>query len=304
MSDRLTTERALTLLLRDREARACALGTIRLDKRALRTWLPRLGKSLSRVTKQDVETLLAARLEEVSSSSVARELSSLRSLYRVLIDAGLVAADPTQRLRVSIGAQRRLVLSQAEVARVLTEASRPPSARRSDEVCRALGLRNRATLELLYALAVRASEVCALQLVDLDLAGRSVFVRRVKGGGAACLPLPAAVIPHLEHYVADARPVLLRGRDEANGRLLVSERGRPLTATHLLRLVRRIAARVGVDAHPHAFRRSVATHLVLSGAALPAVQRLLGHKRLDTTQRYVGVAFEELRASVETLDRS
>ena len=254
------------------------------------------------MTTADVEALLAARLGEVRPASVARELSSLRALCRILLERGELAVDPTAGLRVQIGAQRQLLLSLDQVRLLLAEASRPPRVRRSPELQRALGLRNRAALELLYALGVRASEACDLRLLDLDLAQRSLGVQRVKRGPAGVLPLPEAVVSHLERYLAQARPALLRRRDEAGGALLVNERGRRLTPNHLLRLVRGIASRVEVDAYTHAFRRAVATHLVANGAALPAVQSLLGHKSLDTTQRYVAVSPDELRAAVETLE--
>ena len=117
----------------------------------------------------------------------------------------------------------------------------------------------------------------------------------------SALPLPESLVPHLECYVSEARPELLEIRDEAKGLLLVNERGRALHSRDVWRTVNKVARRTGIDAHPHALRRSVATHLVRDGASLPAVQELLGHRRIDTTQRYVGVEPEELRAAVERL---
>jgi integrase/recombinase XerC len=248
---------------------------------------------------------MAERLAEVKPSTAARELSTLRGLYATLIEAGLVAVDPTEGLSVSVGdSQRRLVLSEETVGRLLAESSRPPAARRSAEVCAALALRNRAAVELLYGLGLRAAEACGARLLDLDLSQRSLLARRVKGGPWQSLPLTAALVPHLERYVVKGRPALLAGQGgSCGGALLVGERGHALTPKHLQRLVARIAARAGAWAHPHALRRSVATHLVRRGASLPAVQRLLGHKSLDTTQRYVAVSADDLRAAVETLDR-
>jgi len=196
---------------------------------------------------------------------------------------------------------RRLILGEEEVERLLAEASRPVKLRRSTKRSDAIALRNRALLELLYSLGLRAGEVVKLRLLDLDLAGRSIFARRVKGGRGAALPLPENLVPHLESYVSKARPELLEVGDEAQGILLVNERGRALHNRDVWRTVNKVAKRAGIDAHPHALRRSVATHLVRDGASLPAVQKLLGHKRLDTTQRYVGVEVEELRAAVDGL---
>ncbi|MGE0709336.1 MAG: tyrosine-type recombinase/integrase [Planctomycetota bacterium] len=302
MSERLTTEGACARLLRWRQAGGYSARVTHQEQRALRRLLPRLGKALGRVTRDDVERLLAARLERAKPATVARELLNVRALYRVLLEEELVRHDPTAGLRVKIGAQRQLVISAEGVQRLLVEASRVPRARRSPSTCEALALRNRVLLELLYGLGVRAAEACGLCLVDLDLAARTLRVARVKRGKPAALPLAEALVPHLARYLAAGRPVLLQGRDLSEGRLLVNERGRPLTVNHLERLVARVAARAGVEAHPHALRRTLATHLVREGAALPAVQSLLGHRRLNSTQRYVGPDLTDLRTAVESLD--
>ncbi len=303
MSSRLTESRALALLLRWRRAGAYAEATIKLEQRTLPRLLPRLGTSLTRATRSDMETLLATRLGEVKPSSVARELTALRGLYRVLVEEGLVSADPTAGLSVATPRSLGFVIPRSGVKRLLAEASRIPKAKRSLEVCRAIALRNRALIELLYSLGLRASEACRARLLDLDLADASLMVRRAKRGKPARLPLPPASIPHLETYLSEGRPRLIRNRDQAKGCILANERGKPLTVNHLARLVFRIAKRAEVEAHPHALRRSVATHLIHGGASLPAVQSLLGHRSLNTTQAYVGVNMEDLRAAVETLDR-
>lgn len=298
---RLTTERALALLLKHRQAESLAKGTVAREQAALRRLLPALGKPLSRVTRQDVEALLASRLEVARPATVLIDLASLRQLFGALVQAGELERDPTQGLSVRVGEQRQLHLSREEVRRLLDEASRAPKARRSQGVCRALALRNRAALELLYGLGLRAGEACGLRVLDLDLAEQCAYVRRVKGCAHGVVPLPPALVPHLERYVSEARPTLLAPSGKSPPELLVNERGNRLSVTHLERLVASIGTRAGVEVHPHAFRRSLATHLVQEGASLVAVQQLLGHRSLDTTQRYVSLDIEDLRASVEAL---
>ncbi|MGE0706920.1 MAG: tyrosine-type recombinase/integrase [Planctomycetota bacterium] len=304
MSGRRLTTAAALALLRQRRGPCMAASTVTLEQRALARLLPRLGRALGAATRADLERLLAARRAEVAPATVARELTALRALYRLLVDEGLVRHDPTRGLRVAPAAQRRLLLSEESVSRLLAAASDSASgAARSSAVRVAVALRDRAALELLYGLGLRAGEACAAALLDLDLAGRSLLVRRTKGrGGLARLPVPAAAVPQLVAYVAQGRPALLREDDCSEGRLLVTERGGPLAASYLGRRVQGLGARVGVEVHPHALRRSLATHLVRRGAALPAVQRLLGHVALDTTQRYVAVDVQELRAAVEALE--
>ncbi len=301
---RLTRQLALDLHAESQVARGLAHATRVTDARRLRTTLARLDKSLTRVTRADVEALLAERLTQVSATTVRRELSSLRDLFRVLAQHDLADTDPTEGLRVQPSPPRRVLLTEPDVHALLSEASRVrPTSRRSLALCTAHALRDRAALELLYGLGVRAGELCALRLIDLDLAAASVYVRRSKLGGAATLPLPSSAVPHVEAYLATARPLLLRLRDASAGRLLVTEVGRPMRVTHLNRLVSGIGQRVGVHAHPHALRRSLATHLVRSGAALTAVQHLLGHQSLATTQHYTLLDITDLRAAIDTLDR-
>lgn len=302
--ERLTAGRALAMLREWREATAFSPATIALEQSSLARLLPRFGKALARIRRPDVEALLAARAGEVRPASVARELTALRALFRLLAEAGLVPGDPTDGLSVAVPRSAPVALSEAAVQRLIAEASRPVWwARRSATVADALALRNRAVLELLYGLGLRASEVCQARVVDLQLADASLLVRRAKRGKPARLPLPQAAVPHLRAYLTSARSVLVCRGDRCDGRLLATETGRRLTVGQLQRILNRIAERAGVvGVHPHALRRALATHLVKRGAPVTAVQYLLGHKSVGTTQRYLGLCLDDLRAAVETLD--
>ena len=304
---RLTQARALALLKARREAANGSPSSVLLEQRQLRRVLPRLEVSLQRATREAVERWLAARLGEVAATTAAHELRSLRALYRLLLAEGLVTRDPTQGVEPTQGEHERLVLSESQVERLLSEASRVQPAHwgRSKERVAALALRDRAALELLYSLGLRASELCRARLVELDLADGVLRVERAKRGPPAALTLPPSALAHVERYVCEGRAVLLARHGEARtgGRVLVNERGRYVTVTLLEQLVAKVAARAELRAHPHALRRSLATHLVQGGARLVAVQRLLGHASLRTTQAYVQLDLRDLRASVEKLDR-
>lgn len=166
-------------------------------------------------------------------------------------------------------------------------------------------LRDRALVELAYGLGIRASELCSALLVDLDQQDGVLLVRRAKRGQPKALPLPPAALPHLRAYLREARPALVRhgpgGRDR--GHLLLTAIGTPLTPKCVRDIVRRLAARAGLRAHPHAFRRAFATHLARNGASLLAVQEALGHVRLDTTAIYVDVERDDLRRAIAILER-
>ena len=306
----LTRERAITIFEDTRRRQGYATSTRALDRRVLRALLPRLCVPLARVRREHVVALLAARAREVARNTAARELGTLRRLFAALVDAGHLARDPTQGLALACGPTRPpLVLAPDDVARLFVVAldERERAPRRAPAARRALALRDRACLELLYGLGLRAAEVHAARVVDLVLergpganAG-TLLVRRVKRGEPRHLPLPPSSLSHLARYLREGRPHLVRGGLD-DGRLLLTIRGTPVSPDELWRIVSKLARRAQVRAHPHTLRRSLATSLVLAGASLVAVQDLLGHVRLDTTQRYVAVDRHELRRAADALD--
>jgi site-specific recombinase XerD len=272
--------------------------TVESYLRTARSFLAFVSKPASRVEPADVRRFLAARSSRVAAGTQAGDLVALRALYRALLAENPLGSDPTKGLRVKVpGSRPQLFLSPASVSRVLKVAPSP----RHPSQGPAVALRDRALLELLYGTALRASEVRRILLVDLHLQEGSLTARRSKRGENRMLPLPPSSLPHLEAYVRDARPYLARhGRDE--GRLLLTSRGMPLSASGLKRIVRSAARRAGIRATAHAFRRSAATDLVRGGASLEAVRQLLGHRRLSTTEIYLQVNPEDLRRAVALLD--
>ena len=206
-------------------------------------------------------------------------------------------ADPQVRLQPRPVAPGR-ALSLQGVSALLRAASLP-----SRHHCAALlALRDRALLELLFATALRASESCAVLLVDLDLVGGALRVRPVKRGRPRTLPLPALTVRHLRAYLDQARPRLARhGRDQ--GHLLLSLRGRPLHRSLVREIVVRAARRADLHAYPHMLRHSLATALLRAGVPVPAIQHLLGHHSLAATQHYLALDPHELRQAVDLLAR-
>jgi site-specific recombinase XerD len=298
----LSVDRALALFVSARVRAGIAPSTLRLERACLGRCLHRLGGRVASVRAEDVRAYLAARHAEVASNTVARELSTLRAFFAVLVGEGLVRASPVEGFSPKYGPARPpLVLAPVVVARLLAASLVPPGCKRSPDVNRALALRNRACLEVLYGLGLRASEAAAIRVIDLDLTAGETLVRRVKRGEARRLPLAPSSLQHLENYLVNGRPFLAQsGRDD--GRYLVTERGTPLRVLQVKRIVNAVAKRAGVRAHPHALRRAVATHLVREGANVVAVQELLGHARLDTTQRYVEVDRADLHRAVAALE--
>lgn len=260
-----------------------------------RRFLATLAKPLARVHAADVRVFLTARAAVLAPGQQAALHYHLRAFFRAVVEAGLTHRDPMEQVTVPrVRRQCGLVLSEPAIEQILlaaSGASRQPGA-----------LRDRALVELAYGLGLRRSELAAVRLVDLDLLGGVLRVRRAKRGQDRLLPLPPASLPHLRAYVEDGRPVLAaRGRGRDQGHLLLHDQGGPLN--RISEAVQRIARRAGVRATTHAIRRSIATHLVRAGASVVAVQELLGHERLDTTAVYVVVEQDDLRRAVSVLER-
>ncbi len=224
--------------------------------------------------------------------TVARKLAALRSFFRYLVREGVCKLNPAA-MAATPKPDRRLppVLYEEQLGALL----------RQPDLNTPLGQRDRAILETLYAAGLRAAELVGLNLLDLDLDSREL---RVWGKGAkervALLGEPAAAALRL--YLDRGRQELLararkKGRPVAEDALFLNYRGGRLTTRSLQRLVQRCltAAAIAQDAGPHALRHSFATHLLDGGADLRAVQELLGHASLSSTQVYTHVTLEGLR---------
>jgi integrase/recombinase XerD len=252
--------------------------TLAAYRRDLADFVAFLGRrALTAVTPDDVvEYLRLRRTRGLSAGSLARRLSSLRGLYRYLVrDAGL-ARDPTELIeRPRLSRPLPKTLSR-ETATTLVEGPDVGSVR---------GVRDRALLETLYATGMRAAECLGLRLEDVNLTAGYV-VCTGKGRKQRLVPLGAEANVWIRAYLERARPQHTRRHD--CGRLFVNPRGRPLSRQSLWTIVRAAAARAGVThrVSPHVLRHSFASHLLEGGADLRAVQAMLGHADIATTQIY------------------
>ena len=228
--------------------------------------------------------------ERQSRATVARKVSAVRTFFRYLRREGFVESDPAA-LVVAPKREQKVPahLSVDEMSHLLD----------TPDTSSPLGRRDRAILELFYASGIRLSELVGLGLEDLDLAGRMVRVMG-KGRKERIVPFNQKAAGALRAWLKD-RVALTRGlprRSEAKegDALFVNARGGRLTGRSVQRLVARYvtscSARFGIS--PHALRHSFATHLLQAGADLRAIQELLGHVRLSTTQRYTHVNVAQL----------
>jgi integrase/recombinase XerD len=229
--------------------------------------------------------VIAMRDQGLSARSRARHLVAMRGFYRFLVREKIIAADPIRTVDLpKIGLKLPDVLTRQEVQRLLDLEEKPGPA----------SLRNAAMVELLYAAGLRVSEMVTLKVQDVNLDAGFVRVSG-KGDKQRVVPIGSCARRRIEDYLKNGRPALLKTRSSAY--LFVARAGRPLTRQGFWKILRRRAAAAGIVSalSPHSLRHSFATHLIEGGADLRAVQVMLGHVDIATTQIYTHVARERLK---------
>ena len=241
--------------------------------------------SLLKASQGDIMDFMATLQDVISIRSAARNLSALKMFFRFLVYDGEIESNPVRLLRTP-KLPRKLpgVLSLQEVEQLL---SQPDPATH-------LGQRDRAMLELLYATGLRVSELVGLKLSNVNL--EAGYVRTVgKGSKERQVPIGTKALDALKDYLADGRGRLTK----KNGvpQLFLNVRGRPMTRQGFWKIIRRYGLKAGIKAPitPHVLRHSFASHLLEHGADLRAVQVMLGHADISTTQIYTHVTRDRLR---------
>jgi integrase/recombinase XerD len=217
--------------------------------------------------------------------SIVRHLAAIRVFFRWAMTGGYVVEDPCRLLeRPTRWKKLPDVLSPAQVKKLLDAAVKGDGP---------YPLRDRALLELLYASGLRASEVCSIEVNDVQM---TIGVVRVTGKGnkQRLVPMGEPARAAVEAYVREERPALDKP-GVSKGRLLLSATGRPLERVRVWQLVSQYAKLAGLKVYPHMLRHSFATHLLMGGADLRVVQEMLGHADIATTQIYTHVDRSRLR---------
>lgn len=263
------------------------LEAYRRDLSQFATWIEsRHRKALVSADQADIQSYLGYQFrKKTRATSVARFLSALKRFYRYCLRQGRIKADPTLKIdspKLPRGLPKSL--TEEDVENLLAA----PSADT------ALGLRDKAMLETLYASGLRVSELVKLKLGQVS---QDMGVVRVVGKGSKerLVPLGEEAIAWIRQYLSEARPRLLGAR--AADDLFVTARGAAMTRQMFWHLLRRYATRAGLKKgiSPHTLRHAFATHLLNHGADLRVVQLLLGHSDISTTQIYTHVARERLK---------
>lgn len=262
----------------------------RRDLEGYDAWLQSEESDPSSASVTEIERFLAARaVDGAAKSSMARQFSSIRMLHRFMVEEGYRRDDPASLAEgVSKPAGIPKPLTEDEVNGLIASVV-------GDEP---RNLRDRALLEFLYATGARVSEVCGLNLADLDMEASLV---RLFGKGSKERVVPFGSVAHaaLERWITVGRPAMeplhWRSRDDATS-VFLGGRGTRLSRQVAFQVVRDAALRAGIEREvsPHALRHTCATHLLDHGADLRIVQEMLGHASITTTQVYTRVSQERL----------
>lgn len=243
--------------------------------------------SLDDVERQHIIIHLRKLKEEGKSArTVARHISAIRSFHQFLLREKVTSNDPTIHLELPQLEQKLPnFLSVEELNNLLN----------SIDVSKPQGIRDLAMFEIMYASGMRISECLNLDLEDLHLT--MGFVRVFgKGGKERIIPLGGAAIRACERYLEEARPKLLKQAERTDA-IFISQRGKRLTRQGIWKLLNKHVINAGIqkDITPHVLRHTFATHLIENGADLRAVQEMLGHADISTTQIYTHVSKKRLK---------
>ncbi len=289
MSEQDTTliERFLDALWLERGLSENTLTAYRGDLQGLAVWLQAEQGDLLTAARHDLLRYLQRRAEQgASPRSSARLLSSIRRFYRYLLRERQISEDPSARIDApKLGRALPKSLTEDEVERLLA----------APDVEKAMGLRDRAMLEVLYASGLRVTELVSLTLQQVNLQQGLVKVIG-KGNKERLVPLGEEALNWLDRYLREARGLLL-GAAQSDV-LFPGSRKSAMTRQAFWQLIKRYALKADITKHlsPHTLRHAFATHLLNHGADLRVVQLLLGHSTLSTTQIYTHVARERLKS--------
>lgn len=286
-SDRNEIETFLDSLWLEKGLSKNTLESYRRDLESFSTFLTEKGKSILKVTREDLLSYLSYRLKKgLKARSTARALSCFRSMYRYLLRENKIVEDPTLRVEnPKLGKPLPRTLSEQDVEQLLS----------APDLSTPVGLRDRTMFEVLYACGLRVSELVKLRIPEVNL--RQGVIRIMgKGGKERLVPMGEESIAWLTRYMKEARTELLK-KSLFEDVVFPSKRGSEMTRQAFWYRIKENAksARIEKNLSPHTLRHAFATHLLNHGADLRVVQLLLGHSDLSTTQIYTHIAKHRLK---------
>lgn len=292
MDKRVTEEMVSKYKMYLRLERSLSANTIAAyldDLAKLLHFLEEEGLEVREVTYENLQQLVAGLHDiGIHPRSQARIISGIKSFYKFLLIDGYIQTDPTELLETpKVGMKLPEILSVEEIDRILA----------SIDLTTAEGQRNRAMLEVLYSCGLRVSELISLRISDIY--PEEEFIRvEGKGSKERLVPISKTALREIQNYLYyRGEQVVKRGAEDI---LFLNRRGAPLTRVMVFIIIKRQAELAGIHKNisPHTFRHSFATHLLEGGANLRAIQEMLGHEKITTTEIYTHIDREFLRREI------
>ncbi len=248
-------------------------------------------RTVDAITELDATRFLGSLQEEhLSPRSITRTLSAIKGFHKFLVGDGAAKLNPTESMDApKLPRSLPDVLTQPEIEAILNQPSPSPKDRKN------LWLRDKALLETMYASGLRVSEVTGLKQANI-LASETLIRVFGKGSKERIVPIGGSALRWIDRYKTECRPLLAR-RGESQDALFLNARGTSMSRMAVWNIVQvcSMKAGIGKEVHPHTFRHSFATHLLEGGADLRAVQEMLGHADIATTQIYTHIDREYLK---------
>jgi integrase/recombinase XerC len=283
-----TVEKTIAQFLRMLRARNASPHTIKAYSKDLAGFAAHVGEARwEEIGHVRIRGFLSRLYERgLSKTSVARSLAAVRSLYRWLAREGMVEQNPAKLVATPRLPKKLPRVPTIEEMNTVLEGELPDTVAFSE--------RDRLLLELLYGCGIRNSELVGINLEDVHAENEAILVRG-KGKKERYVPFNPAVAAALQGYLPARRQVVVKA-GKSTPALLVNRRGGRLTTRSVGRIVKAIAVAKGLspDVHPHTLRHAFGTHMLQEGADLRAIQELLGHERLSTTQRYTQLSVQHV----------
>jgi integrase/recombinase XerC len=300
--ERTTVERATDDFLRHLRERNASPHTIKAYSGDLDTFAAYIGtRAWTSIDHIAIRGFLSRLYDKgLSKTSVARALAAVRSLYRWLAQEGVVEQNPAKLVSTPRLPKKLPRVPTIEEINTVLDAKMPEIASFPE--------RDRLMFELLYGCGIRNSELVGINLDDISVSNEAILIRG-KGKKERYVPFGGSALAALSVYLLWRQQLLLTLRNtsrnaiatnataaKVNSALLINQRGGRLTTRSVGRIVKRIAVAKGLspDVHPHTLRHAFGTHMLEEGADLRAIQELLGHERLATTQRYTQLSVKHV----------
>lgn len=276
-------ERFLNYLTVEKGLSANTLDAYRRDIGKFSTYLSHTGKEITNFTRSDLTSFLNhLRDSGNQATTLARNIAALRGLCRFMLMEKIIDEDPVENLITPKGWKRiPRVLGAEEVSTLLKK----PEGHN-------LSLRDRALLEIIYSSGLRASEVISIKMGDINFEAGFITVRG-KGSKERVVPVNEMTLSTIKHYIDESRPAILKKKSSPF--LFLAKGGKPMTRQRLWQLIKIYSKELSIEISPHTLRHCFASHLLDGGADLRALQKMLGHTDISTTQIYTKVTPERLK---------